>query len=543
MQKAFIVDKSLLLFPVKAGGKLTEINIYMDGTWLTAFVMPLLTEEDELTGPCDFYGEFPVSQYRGRTVTVEGDVPEAFMEKVQLADTAYHASCSRPAVHFTPDHGWMNDPNGLIFDGEYYHMCFQHNPFGKPWGNMSWGSAASKDLLHWEQWDTVLFPDEMGTMWSGSGLQDRLNTLGRGSDTLVYFYTDCPTSESDRFKGLAGVQCLAYSTDGGRTITKDGVIVPNYAKDNRDPKVYYYAPGGHYYMVMYLSGSEFAILNSTDLMHWDVTQRLTLEPLWECPDLFPLKDERGDEIWVFMAADGFYYTGYFDGERFTPLGGLKKGFATPIPYAAQTFWGEEDRRILVPWLRLIDPDKPYTGAMGLPRELSLRTGSDGPELVLSPVREYVRGTETVFAGETEEETEVPLVSGAAHGFYFSGTDFPDTSLPSFTLSLPGLKLAYDKDARKLCIEGILEGHNRSARIPMPDVSSLVPGCPGMREIPLSEALPSLFLLVDGNILEFTLKRGAELWVLELAEEDHTGSAAIVPAGEISLTVDRFRRDA
>ena len=77
---------------------------------------------------------------------------------------------------------------------------------------------------------------------------------------------------------------------------------------------------------------------------------------------------------------------------------------------------------------------------------------------------------------------------------------------------------------------------------MPDVSSLVPGCPGMREIPLSEALPSLFLLVDGNILEFTLKRGAELWVLELAEEDHTGSAAIVPAGEISLTVDRFRRD-
>ena len=35
---------------------------------------------------------------------------------------------------------------------------------------MSWGHAVSRDLLHWEQKDDVLFPDETGTMFSESGI-------------------------------------------------------------------------------------------------------------------------------------------------------------------------------------------------------------------------------------------------------------------------------------------------------------------------------------------------------------------------------------
>jgi fructan beta-fructosidase len=34
----------------------------------------------------------------------------------------------RPQIHFSPETGWMNDPNGMVdYDGEY-HLFFQFSP-------------------------------------------------------------------------------------------------------------------------------------------------------------------------------------------------------------------------------------------------------------------------------------------------------------------------------------------------------------------------------------------------------------------------------
>ena len=74
----------------------------------------------------------------------------------------------RPNIHFTPEKNWNNDPNGLIYIDGIWHLYYQHNPNDVVWGPMHWGHAVSKDLIHWEHLPVALYPDEIGTMYSGS---------------------------------------------------------------------------------------------------------------------------------------------------------------------------------------------------------------------------------------------------------------------------------------------------------------------------------------------------------------------------------------
>ena len=57
----------------------------------------------------------------------------------------------RPSFHFTPKNNWMNDPNGMFFFNDTYHLYFQHYPEGNVWGPMHWGHATSENLVDWEE--------------------------------------------------------------------------------------------------------------------------------------------------------------------------------------------------------------------------------------------------------------------------------------------------------------------------------------------------------------------------------------------------------
>src|SRR3954470_9377916 len=63
---------------------------------------------------------------------------------------ANYSEVYRPQYHFSPPQNFMNDANGMVlFRGEY-HLFYQHNPEGNVWGHMSWGHAASPDMVHWQ---------------------------------------------------------------------------------------------------------------------------------------------------------------------------------------------------------------------------------------------------------------------------------------------------------------------------------------------------------------------------------------------------------
>jgi len=65
---------------------------------------------------------------------------------------------NRPVYHFLPEARWINDPNGAFFADGWYHVFYQHNPYGNGWGHMHWGHARSRDNVTWERLPVGVWP-------------------------------------------------------------------------------------------------------------------------------------------------------------------------------------------------------------------------------------------------------------------------------------------------------------------------------------------------------------------------------------------------
>lgn len=402
------VPHRFLWIPVQTAGEQKRIELFDEsGKKRFSFLVPILPSEKQPSQP-DFYGSLPVPD-DCRTLNLEGDVPEAWIFLVQSRpDMPNPVEEPRPYIHFTPVSGWLNDPNGLIYSDGVFHLYFQANPFHTEWENMHWGHAISYDLLHWEQKEPVLFPDETGAMFSGSAIQDHANDAGYGNGSLLYFYTAAGNT-SEWSQGKPYVQMLAASGDGGNVLQKTGLVLLScLAEGNRDPKVFYHAPSNGYVMVLYLSQNDFGIFRSRDLRQWVQTQTLTLPGAWECPDLFflPLDGSLENGKWVFWSADGFYYIGSFNGYAFTPESTRKNAYLGHLPYAAQTYAGMGNRVISIAWLRTKNQNRTYRGIMSLPSELSLLSSTEGPVLSLSLPKE--------ITGQRILQSTKELPSGRLH---------------------------------------------------------------------------------------------------------------------------------
>ena len=144
----------------------------------------------------------------------------------------------RPKIHFSPEEGWMNDPNGMVYVDGVYHFFYQKYPYDTSWGPMHWGHATSRDLIHWEHQPIALYPDELGFIFSGSAVYDTQNSSEYGTNEnppIIAIYT------SHHKDGLEQ-QSIAYSNDKGRHFEKsylNPVIKNPGISDFRDPKAFW----------------------------------------------------------------------------------------------------------------------------------------------------------------------------------------------------------------------------------------------------------------------------------------------------------------
>lgn len=324
----------------------------------------------------------------------------------------------RPKYHFTPKAHWMNDPNGMVYLNGKYHLFFQYNPDSTVWGPMHWAHAISKDMIHWEEQLIALYPDSLGTIFSGSAVIDKDNTAGFGKNAMVAIFTHHNKSIEDQKKGLHQYQSLAYSLDEGKTWTKykGNPVLPNPGIwDFRDPKVMWHAATGKWIMTL-ATKDRITFYSSPNLKKWtkesEFGEKLGAHGgVWECPDLFPL-ELNGKTHWVLLVSINpggpnggsatQYFTGDFDGKRFKPDAEKQKwmDYGTDN-YAGVTFSNTGARKVLMGWMNNwnyanVVPTKTWRGATTLPRDLTLKKVGEEIYLASTPVKEVSKLEKLVF---------------------------------------------------------------------------------------------------------------------------------------------------
>lgn len=292
--------------------------------------------------------------------------------------------------HFSPYKNWMNDPNGLCWFQGYYHLFYQYNPNDQIWGNMHWGHAVSKDLIHWVHQPIAAYPQielngcegYRGGAFSGSAIIENgkmhlfyTRHMGRTDRTWQRQWQ--MQKESPDGVRFSREECCIWGTPEGVTwhfrdpkmVEIDGVwnMILAGAKNDR-PCVFRYT--------------------SENRKDWNYQGVLYQEddPVYgiaECPDFFYL-----DGKWVLFVSyifangrkdgrDVRWYTGSFENGVFRPeqrgLFDHGKDF-----YAPQSF-EHDGRRISFGW-NCCRPDAHIAepggsnGSLSLPRVLSVKHG-------------------------------------------------------------------------------------------------------------------------------------------------------------------------
>lgn len=299
----------------------------------------------------------------------------------------------RNKFHLEMPFGLVNDPNGLSYYDNKFHIFYQWNPLGCEHKTKHWGLVTTTDFVNFTKPKVVLKPEDWfdkNGCYSGCGIVK--------DDELKLYYTG---NVRDANNERESYQCIAtYHKDGN--IEKGGVLIhkqpEGYTAHFRDP--YVFVKDGLYYMVLGVQTEDLKgkalVYSSKDSKEWSLLGELKTNLhdfgyMWECPNMVNLY---GDKYAFIFSPQGLeseefkyqniYQSGYIIGDlnlenieirNHTEFKELDMGFDF---YAPQVF-KYENKNILIGWIGMPDKDFEYPTteqgwvyALTLPRVLEYK---------------------------------------------------------------------------------------------------------------------------------------------------------------------------
>lgn len=440
------------------------------------------------------------------------------------------AQAWRPALHYSARGNWINDPNGLFYQDGIYHLYYQMNPDDSVWGNMHWGHAVSRDLLHWEELPIALDaePEGLGYAFSGGAVIDWANSSGLGDGVnppIIATYTQ-------HSKDAVQVQSIAYSTDGGKRFVPyagNPVIANPGLKDFRDPKVLWHEPSQRWVMVL-VAGDRAHFYTSSNLREWSFASEFGADSgahggVWECPELFSLTCAATCESrWILTISlnpggpNGGsamqYFVGQFDGQVFQVEHEDTRWLDFGVDFYAGITWdglqAYGDERVMIAWMSNWQyanktPTDSWRGAMSLPRRMVLYTVDGQYRVASEPHVNLLQARRGSFdwlqdrplaKGEQLCTHELPAVAEIVLQLRWSG-DAPVLGIQLTNHHGEQMELVLDAAQASLCLDRRQSGWDGEGfgREMQAELYSISPGCAGLR------------LFMDRSSLEVFVNQG------------------------------------
>ncbi len=269
----------------------------------------------------------------------------------------------RPRCHFLPPARWLNDPNGTIRHNGWFHVFYQHHPFGDAWGSMHWGHARSRDLVHWQHLPIALAPEVLAGeehCYSGCVAVDADGTP-RLLYTSVAFLGRRPF-EQWRASPL-DPELIAWQRD------RQPLIGPLTDPAARDPFIFRWR--GRTFVVLG-DGPRVTLFEAAS---GDLGRLSPAGTLWqdaegevrfaECPNILVLPDER-----LLLLLSPFrpveWRLGVFDGRTLAVQARGRLDLHDSF-YATNTLTDEADRTVVLGWIRGFPGSRGWNGCLALPR--------------------------------------------------------------------------------------------------------------------------------------------------------------------------------